>query len=77
MERADQVAWLTVTEAAARARCGPKTIYREVARRHLRAAVVGGRRALRFRPEWVDEWLDLSAPAVSFTPHVIASRLDG
>jgi excisionase family DNA binding protein len=49
--------WLTVTEAADRARCGPKLIYREVKARRLRAACVGGRRELRLLPEWVDTWL--------------------
>jgi excisionase family DNA binding protein len=50
--------WLTVHDAAGRARCGIKTIYREVKAKRLRAARVGGRRELRFRAEWVDEWLD-------------------
>lgn len=49
--------WLTVTEAAERARCGVKTIYREVQGKHLRAARIGGRRELRFLREWVDAWL--------------------
>ena len=49
--------WLTVREAAARARCGAKLIYREVRAGRLRAARVGGRRELRFLVAWVDEWL--------------------
>lgn len=49
--------WLTVEEAALRARCGVKTIYREVRAGRLRAARVGGRRELRLLPEWVDDWL--------------------
>ena len=49
--------WLTVDEAADRARCGPKLIYREVRARRLAAARVGGRRELRLRAEWVDDWL--------------------
>lgn len=53
--------WLTVREAAARARCGVKTVYREVVAGRLRAARVGGRRALRFRPEWIDLWIEVSA----------------
>jgi len=56
------VGWLTVREAAARARCGPKLIYREVSARRLRAAVIGGRRALRFRDAWIDDWLESQAP---------------
>jgi excisionase family DNA binding protein len=50
--------WLTVAEAAQRARCGVKTVYREVRAGRLRAARIGGRRELRLRPEWVDTWLD-------------------
>jgi excisionase family DNA binding protein len=50
--------WLTVKEAAKRARCGIKLIYREVKAERLQAARVGGRRELRFRVEWIDDWLD-------------------
>ena len=50
--------WLTVAQAADRARCGRKLIYREVRSGRLRAARIGGRRDLRFRAEWVDAWLD-------------------
>jgi excisionase family DNA binding protein len=53
--------WLTVGEAAERARVGVKLIYREVAAGRLRAARVGGRRDLRLRPEWIDAWLDATA----------------
>lgn len=49
--------WLTVTEAAERARCGPKLIYREVRANRLKAARVGGRRELRLLSEWIDAWL--------------------
>ena len=49
--------WLTVREAATRARCGVKLIYREVTAQRLQAARVGGRRDLRFRAEWIDDWL--------------------
>ena len=49
--------WLTVKEAAARARCGVKLIYREVTAERLQAARVGGRRDLRFRAEWIDDWI--------------------
>ena len=54
-------AWLTVREAAAHARCGVKTVYREVVAGRLRAARVGGRRSLRFRSAWVDAWIEDSA----------------
>jgi excisionase family DNA binding protein len=49
--------WLKIDEAAKRARCGNKIIYAEVQAGRLRAVRVGGRRSLRFRAEWVDEWL--------------------
>ena len=49
--------WLTVKEAADHARCGIKLIYREVKAERLQAAKVGGRRELRFRAEWIDDWL--------------------
>lgn len=54
--------WLTVREAASRARCGPKLLYREVAAGRLRAATLGGRRALRFKREWIDVWIEQSVP---------------
>jgi excisionase family DNA binding protein len=53
--------WLTVSEAAERARCGVKTIYREVRAGRLKAARIGGRRELRILPEWIDDWLLQSA----------------
>ena len=45
--------WLTAREAAVRMRVSVKTIYAEVSAGRLRAARVGGRRALRFRAEWI------------------------
>lgn len=49
--------WLKIAEAAKRAQCGEATIRREVRAGRLRAVKVGGRRSLRFRADWVDEWL--------------------
>lgn len=49
--------WLTVKQAAERAQCGVKMLYREAQAGRLRAARVGGRRSLRLRAEWVDQWL--------------------
>jgi excisionase family DNA binding protein len=63
--------WLKTPEAAQRARCGVKTIYREARAGRLRAAHVGGRRDLRFRAAWVDEWLDRCSHAVD------VARIDG
>jgi excisionase family DNA binding protein len=50
--------WLTAREAAQRARCGVKVVYRASRARRLRAVRLGGRRELRFRPSWVDSWLE-------------------
>ena len=56
--------WLTPKEAAGRARCGVKMIYREVKGGRLRAARIAGRRELRMKPEWVDAWLEHTAKPV-------------
>lgn len=61
--------WLTVGQAASRAQCGVKTIYREVQYRRLRAARLGGRRELRLRAEWIDDWLSACA-TISLTDGV-------
>ncbi len=49
--------WLDVHGAGRRAGVGHKLIYRAVKAGDLRATRIGGRRELRFLPEWVDEWL--------------------
>lgn len=59
-----QTPWLTPKEAAGRARCGVKMIYREVKAGRLRAARIAGRRELRIKPEWVDAWLESTATPV-------------
>jgi excisionase family DNA binding protein len=56
--------WLTVREAAGRARVGVKTIYREVRGGRLRAARVGARRDIRILDTWVDEWLVRAATPI-------------
>jgi len=61
--------WLTVAEAAARARVGRRVVYREVKAGRLRAAKIGGRRELRLLSEWVDAWLISSA-----TPEIVSIR---
>lgn len=55
--------WLTVDEAAAYARCrGRKALYRAVNKGKLRAAKANDRGDLRFKVEWIDEWLEQSMP---------------
>ena len=61
--------WLITPEVAERGRCGPKLIYAEVKAGRLRAARVGGRRELRFKLEWIDQWLeDTAEPVGEITP---------
>lgn len=56
--------WLTVAEVAAVARCGARLVYREITAGRLRAARVGGRKALRIRRDWVDAWLEACATPI-------------
>jgi excisionase family DNA binding protein len=49
--------WLTVHEAAAHANVCRDTIYDACERGDLRHVRVSGRRAIRMRVEWIDEWL--------------------
>ena len=58
--------WLTVSEAAERARCGRRAIYNAAKAGQLRAGRMGGR--LRFRPEAVDGWLEGFAPSERQAP---------
>jgi excisionase family DNA binding protein len=50
-------AWLTVHDAAAHANVCRDTIYDACERGELRHVRVSGRRAIRMRAEWIDEWL--------------------
>ena len=50
--------WLTVTDATAHASVSRDTVYSAVERAELRHVRVGGRRTIRLRSEWVDEWLE-------------------
>ncbi len=65
--------WLTVGEAAQRARCGPKLIYREVNAGRLQVVRLGGRREIRVKPEWVDNWL-LATITAQQPPAIIPAR---
>jgi excisionase family DNA binding protein len=62
--------WLTAREAAARLRISTKTLYHEVGVGRLRAARIGGRRSLRFLPEWCDAYLEACATPVDVVPHM-------
>jgi excisionase family DNA binding protein len=60
---------MTIADASQYMRLGRKTIYGAVARGSLRAAVVDGRRSLRFRADWCDQFLEASAPRIIELPH--------
>jgi excisionase family DNA binding protein len=64
IESASSSPWLTAEEARQYIKSGVKIVYREVAAGRLRAARIGGRRDLRFRKEWLDEWLERTAAPV-------------
>jgi excisionase family DNA binding protein len=55
--------WLTVDEAAARAKVSKGVIYAACRSKQLRHARVGGRRDIRIKAEWIDAWLEASANA--------------
>lgn len=50
--------WLTVTEAAEYAGVSRDTIYTACERTELRHARLSGRRSIRVKPAWIDEWLE-------------------
>lgn len=59
----EETPWLTVKEAAARAKCGTGAIYAAVSRGKLKAVKVGT--ALKVHVEWVDAWLHAQATLVN------------
>ena len=50
--------WLTVAEGAEYAGISRDTVYTACERGELRHARIGGRRAIRLKPEWIDAWLE-------------------
>jgi excisionase family DNA binding protein len=60
--------WLTVREAAGRAKCGERSIYNATRSGKLRAARLGGRRELRFLASWIDAWLLASSTPAFANP---------
>jgi excisionase family DNA binding protein len=50
--------WFTVMQAAEYAGVSRDTIYTACERREIRQVRVGGRRAIRLKPDWIDAWLE-------------------
>jgi excisionase family DNA binding protein len=57
--------WLNVSEAAEYAGVSRDTIYTACERHELRSARVSGRRAIRIRPHWIDNWLEQHSTAAN------------
>jgi excisionase family DNA binding protein len=53
--------WLTVAEAAEYSGVSRDTIYTACERSELRHIRISGRRSIRMRPVWIDEWLERHA----------------
>jgi len=53
--------WLTVADAALHAGVSKDTIYTACERGELRHVRIGGRRAIRLRVTWIDDWLEQHA----------------
>jgi excisionase family DNA binding protein len=56
--------WLNLTEAGEYTKRGRRFLRREVEAGRLRAAVVGGRREVLTRREWIDAWIEDQATPV-------------
>jgi excisionase family DNA binding protein len=63
-------AWITLEEAALRLRVSTATLRRAIKRGRLRAARVGGNRAIRLRPEWADAWLEATSTPIEAVQRV-------
>jgi len=50
--------WLSVGDAAIYAALSTDTIYTACERAELRHVKVGGRKAIRIRAAWINEWLE-------------------
>jgi excisionase family DNA binding protein len=61
--------WLTVAEGAEYSGVSRDTIYTACERRELHHVRVGGRRAIRLKPEWIDAWLEQHAQGSRTAPH--------
>lgn len=58
--------WLTLAQAAAYVHRGRRFLRCEVKKGRLRAALVGGRREILTRREWLDDYLEAQAAPIDF-----------
>jgi excisionase family DNA binding protein len=56
--------WLTIHEAAAETKTSTATLRRACKLRRLRHARVSGRKVIRIRRSWLDQWMEESAMPV-------------
>jgi excisionase family DNA binding protein len=56
--------WLRVAEAAEYSGVSRDTIYTACERAELRHTRLCGRRSIRIKPEWIDDWLEQHARGV-------------
>lgn len=55
--------WLRPSEAAVYGKISRRLLYNEVRAGRLKAARVGGRRELRLKAEFIDQWLEATMAA--------------
>jgi excisionase family DNA binding protein len=60
--------WLNVAEGAEYAGVCRDLIYDACAARRIHHIRVGGRRAIRLKPKWIDEWLERHAVVAQGEP---------
>lgn len=56
--------WLRLSQCAERVQVHEATLRREIQRRRLRHARVGGRKSIRVRASWLDAWLEASSTPI-------------
>ncbi|MGC4083405.1 MAG: hypothetical protein QM736_15170 [Vicinamibacterales bacterium] len=67
--------WLRIRpDAITYSQCSESVLLREIRAGRLRAAYVGGRRAIRLKREWIDAWLEARVPVEVQTPEPVAQR---
>ena len=53
--------WLTIAEASVYTKRGRRFLRREITAGRLRAAMIGGRREVLTRVDWLDGWIEEQA----------------